>query len=110
MQERSSSTDSVPRAQNGTLRRFTPATEDALQTAATRYSSDPFEGDEPLREAIIAAVSEARSQSWRGDELLAALRTATTMENLPARQREALDITVRRRALIGFFGANDVGL
>jgi hypothetical protein len=86
---------------------FTPATAKLLADAALAFSADPFAGDEALRNAVIAAVSEAHAAGWQGDELIAAMRAAIPAEALAGKQREALETTLKRRAMIAFFGAND---
>jgi len=105
----SEGTISTVSGKSGATRQFSPAMASALSAAASKYSQDPFDGDEPLRTAIVEAVSEAHAQGWTGDELLAALRSATSIENLPPPQRDALETTIRRRALVSFFGAKDAG-
>ena len=95
------------RRQGSVSRTFTPATARVLAEAALAFSEDPFEGDDKIRNAVIVAVSEAHAAGWQGDELISAMRAAVPPEALAGKQREALEMTLKRRAMIAFFGAND---
>ena len=44
---------------------------------------------------------------WHGNEVIAAMQAVVPQSVLAGRQREALETTIRRRAMIAFFGAND---
>jgi hypothetical protein len=99
-------TDAGPR-RSGPPRYFSVPTAKQLADAATAFSADPLAGDEALRNAIISAVSEAHAASWEADELITAIRAAVPAAALMGRERDALESTVRRRAMIAFFGAND---
>jgi hypothetical protein len=101
-------TGAMPRRQGNSTRTLTPAIAQLLKSAAAAFAEDPAAADEGLRAAIVTAVSEAHQQEWRGEDLLTALRATTAeLTDLDPRQREAVDLTIRRRATIAFFGAND---
>jgi hypothetical protein len=100
-------TDAGPRRQSGPARYFSVPTAKALADAAMAFSEDPFAGDEALRNAIITAVSEAHAAGWEGSELITAIRAAVPAAALMGPERDALETTIRRRAMIAFFGAND---
>ncbi len=100
-------TDAGPRRQSNGNRAFSPAVAKALADAAMAFSEDPFAADDALRHAIVSAVSEAHAMGWQGNEVIAAMRAVVPPAALSGRQREALETTIRRRAMIAFFGAND---
>ena len=100
-------TDAGFRRQPPGSRTFSPVTAKALADAALAFSEDPFAGDQGLRSAIVTAVSEAHAMGWLGSELMDAVRSVIPSSALSGRQREALETTIRRRAMIAFFGAND---
>jgi len=99
--------EAAPRRQPAATRGFSPAVSSALAAAAVAFTEDPIAGDEALRNAIVAAVSEARAMGWQGSEVIAAMRASVPAAVLAGRQREALETTIGRRAMIAFFGAND---
>ena len=52
-------------------------------------------------------VSEAHAASCEGSELITAIRAAVPAAALMGKDRDALETTIRRRAMIAYFGAND---
>jgi hypothetical protein len=88
---------------------FSPDVMAALEKAIAAYKIDAPSTDEDLRLAVMTAAREARSLSWRPEELVAALHALVAVSNRPEETREALYAVLKRRALVLYFGAHESG-
>jgi hypothetical protein len=99
---------SQPDRKSGSASRtFSPAVKDALAKALSSYDPLSPESDAQLRTTLLAAVAEARRQSWRPEELVAELRAAIPESVGSAEDRVQIQDLLKRRALVAYFGQSD---